>query len=148
MAVTDLRVVCKIITCVSAFTFTELEMAILIFREIVKTAAKLLLLQVWTLCVAGYGKDAIVGAYHRTNDGKEHKIIWCAGLRTRHDFSLMCHSVQRARQPLSHLAWVASWWQGTSCSSSFFSKVWGANWKRANNFYPVADKFTMRTDRK
>ena len=46
MAVTDLRVVCKIIMCVSAFTFTELEleMAImLIFYEIVKTAAKLLL---------------------------------------------------------------------------------------------------------
>ena len=49
VAVTDLRVVCKIVTCVSAFTFTELEMAILIFLEIVKTAAKLLL-QVWTLC--------------------------------------------------------------------------------------------------
>ena len=41
VAITDLRVVCKIITCVSAFTFTELEMAILlIFLEIVKTAAK------------------------------------------------------------------------------------------------------------
>ena len=47
VAVTNLRVVCKIITCVSAFTFTELEMAIiiilLIFLEIVKTTAKLLL---------------------------------------------------------------------------------------------------------
>ena len=79
MAVTDLRVVCKIIRCASAFTFTELEMAILIFLEIVKTAAKLLL-QVWTLCVAGYAKNAIVGAYHRTSDGQEHKIIWRAGL--------------------------------------------------------------------
>ena len=39
VAVTDLRVVFKIITCVSALTFTELEMAIillLIFLEIVK----------------------------------------------------------------------------------------------------------------
>ena len=35
MAVTNLRVVCKIIVCVSAFT----EMAILIFFEIVKAAA-------------------------------------------------------------------------------------------------------------
>ena len=77
MAVTDLRVVCKILTCVSAFTFTELEMAIIF--EIVKTAAKLLL-QVWTLCVAGYAKDAIVGAYHRTSDEQEHKIIGRAGL--------------------------------------------------------------------
>ena len=77
MAVTDLRVVCKIITCVSAFTLT-IEMAI-IFLEIVKTSAKLLL-QVWTLCVAGYAKDAIVGAYHCTSDGQEHKNIWRAGL--------------------------------------------------------------------
>ena len=69
---------CKIITCISVFMFTELEMAILILLEIVKTAAKLLL-QVWTLCVAGYAKDAILGAYHRTSDGQEHKIIWRAG---------------------------------------------------------------------
>ena len=54
------------------------EMAILIFLEIVKTAAKLLL-QVWTLCVASYAKNAIVGTYHRTSDGQEHKIIWRAG---------------------------------------------------------------------
>ena len=52
VSVTNLRVVCKIITCVLAFMFIELEMAIIIFPEIVKTAAKLLL-QVWTLCVAG-----------------------------------------------------------------------------------------------
>ena len=39
--------------------------------------------------------------------------------------------MQRARQPLSRLAWVASRWQGTSCSSSFVSKVLGANWKSA-----------------
>ena len=107
--------------------FTELEMAILIFLEIVKTAAKLLL-QVWTLCVAGYAKDAIVGAYHRTSDGpariQDYLTCWT---RTRHDFSLTCHSVQRARQPLSRLAWVASLWQGTSCSSSFVSIVLGAN---------------------
>ena len=68
VAVTNLRVVCKIITCVSA-AFTEMP-AILIFLEIAKN-----LLQVWTLCVAGYAKDAIVGACHRTSDGQEHKII-------------------------------------------------------------------------
>ena len=89
MAVTDLRVVCKIITCVSALTFTELEMApiILIFLEIVKTAAKLLL-QVWTLCVAGYAKDAIVDAYHRTSDWQEHKIIGRARLERDMIFNL------------------------------------------------------------
>ena len=105
------------------------------------------LLQVWTICVAGYANDAIVGACHRTSDGQEHKIIWRAGLERNTIFPLTCHSMQRARQPLSRLAWVASRWQGTSCSSSFVSKVLGANWKRANNFHPVPDKFAMCTDR-
>ena len=30
-------------------------------------------------CVAGYVKDTIVGAYHRTSDGRKHKIIGRAG---------------------------------------------------------------------
>ena len=59
VAITNLRVVYKIITCISAFT----EMAILIFLEIARDKK---LLQAWTLCVAGYAKDAIVGACHRT----------------------------------------------------------------------------------
>ena len=41
-------------------------------------------------------------ACHRTNDGQEHKIIWRAG--PEQDFLLTCHSVQRARQPLSRRA--------------------------------------------
>ena len=39
-------------------------------------------------------------------------------------------------------------WQGTSCYSSFVSKVLGANYNRANNFHPVADKFAMCTGQK
>ena len=124
-----------------------------IFLEIVKTAAKLLL-QVWTLCVAGYAKVAIVGAYHRTSDGQEHKFIWRAGLERDTIFHLR---VTACREQGSHchderLAWVASRWQGTSCSSSLLSKVLGANYnranQRANNFHPVADKFAMCTDRR
>ena len=100
VAVIDLRVFCKIVTCVSAFTFTELEMAILllIFLEIVKTAAKLLL-HVWTLCVAGYTKDTIVGTYHRTSDGQEYKIIWRAGLERDTIFHLR---VTACREQGSH----------------------------------------------
>ena len=70
VAVTNLRVVCKIITCVSAFT----EMAILIFLEIAR--------EIKSCCKSGHSvlqKDAIVGACHRTSDGQEHKIIWLAG---------------------------------------------------------------------
>ena len=147
MAVTNLRVVCKTITCASAFT----EMAILIiFLEIVQSQRDKKLLQVWTLCVAGYAKDAIVGACHRTSDGQEHKIIWLAGPERDTIFHLR---VTTCREQGSHccderLAWVASRWQGTSCSSSFVSKVLGANYNRANNFHPVADKFAMCTDRK
>ena len=62
----------------------------------------------------------------------------------------MCHSVQGARQPLSSraisLGSFTVRWQGTSCSSSFVSKVLGANYNRANNFHPVADKFAMCTN--
>ena len=86
----------------SAITFTKLEMAIilfLIFLEIVKTTAKLLLLQVWTLCVAGYAKDAIVGAYHRTSDEQEHKIIGGAGLERDTIFHLR---VTACREQGSH----------------------------------------------
>ena len=73
VAVTNLRVVCKIIACC------------------------------WSgHSVTGYAKDAIVDACHRTNDGQEHKIIWRAG--PEQDFLLTCHSVQRARQPLSRRA--------------------------------------------
>ena len=57
----------------------RLSFHILIFLEIVKSQRDKKLLQVWTLCVAGYVKDAIVGACHRTIDGQEHKIIWRAG---------------------------------------------------------------------
>ena len=67
MAVTNLRVVCKIITCVSAFTEK-------IFLEIVKAV-----LLVGTLWVAGYAKDAIVSACHCTSDRQKHKNIWHAG---------------------------------------------------------------------
>ena len=94
------------------------------------------LLQVWTLCVAGYAKDAIVGACLRTSDGQEHKIIWLAGPEQDTIFHLR---VTACREQSSHcrderLACVASRRQGTSCSSSFVSKVLGANYKRANNF--------------
>ena len=87
------------------------------------------------------------------SDGQEHKIIWILD-QNENKFSLKCLSVQGARQPLSpraiSLGSFTVWLQGTSCSSSFVSKVLGANYNmyRANNFYPVADKFAMCTDRK
>ena len=89
--------------------------------------------QVWTLCVAGYAKDAIVGACHRTIDEQEHKIICRAGPEQDTIFHLR---VIACREQGNHcrdeqLAGVASRWQGTSCSSSFVSKVLGANYNRA-----------------
>ena len=131
VAVTNLRVVYKIITCVSAFTD--------------RNSGDTKLLQVWTLCVAGYAKDTIVGARHRTSDGQEHKIIWLAGPERDTIFHL---HVTACREQSSHcrdvrLAWVSSRWQG-----SFVSKVLGANYKKANNFLQVAVKFAMCADRK
>ena len=81
-----------------------------------------------------------------TRDGQEHKSIWRAGPERERIFHLR---VQGARQPLSlraiSLGSFTVRWQGTSCSSSFVSKVLGANYNRANNFHPVADKFAMCT---
>ena len=91
---------------------------------------------------------AIVGACHRTSNGQEHKII----RRVEPERDTIFHlRVTACRGRGSHrqderLAWVASRGQGTSCSSSFVSKVLGANYKRANNFHPVAHKFNMCTD--
>ena len=79
LAVTNLRVVSKIITCVSAFT----EMVI-IFLE---------LLLVWTLSVAGYAKDTIVGACHRTSDGQEHKLF---GMLDQNETRFFTYVTQRA----------------------------------------------------
>ena len=104
-------------------------MAIFIFLDIVKAAAAA---KVWTL---GYAKDTIVGTYHRASDGQEHKIIWRAGLER--DTIFFTYVSQRAESKAANVTislGIASRWQGTSCSSSFISKVLGANWKRANNF--------------
>ena len=95
-------------------------------------------------------RHAIVGACHRTSNGQEHKIIRRAEPERDTIFHLRvtaCRGRGSHRQD-ERLAWVASRGQGTSCSSSFVSKVLGANYKRANNFLPVAHKFTMCTDRK
>ena len=109
VAITFLRVVCKTITCASAFT----EMAISFFLEILN-------LQVWILCVAGYAKDAIVGAL--STGTQDYLACWT---RTRHDFSLTFHSVQRARQPPSRRAVSGGSFTVAGGSSSFVSKVLG-----------------------
>ena len=103
-----------------------------------------------TLCVAGYVKDAIMGACHCTIDGQEHKIVWRAVSERDTIFHLrgkVCRE-QGSHCRDKRLGWEPSPWPWTSCSSSFASKVLGANYNRANNFHPVADKFAMCTDRK
>ena len=73
----------------------------IIFLEIVK------LLQVGTLCITRYAKDAIVSACHRTGNGQEHNIIWGAGQEQDTIFHLR---VTACREQGSHchderLAW-------------------------------------------
>ena len=72
-----------------------------------------------------------MGACHRTSNRQEHKIIRRAEPERDTIFHLR---VTACRGRGSHcqderLAWVASRGQGTSCSSSFVSKVLGANYK-------------------
>ena len=123
VAVTNLRVVSKIIACVQRSRCHRNFLEMLLVR---------------TLRVAGYAKDAIVDACHRTNNGQDHKIIWRAGPEQDKIFYL---GVTACREKGSHcqderLAWVASRGQWTSHSNSFVSKVLGANYNRANNFHP------------
>ena len=83
-----------------------------------------------------------MGAYHRTSNRQEHKIIQRAGPEQDMIFHLHVTTC-RGRGSHGHderLAWVASRGQGTSCSSSFVSKALGANYKTDNNFLPVAQK--------
>ena len=118
---------------------------------------------------ARYVRHATVGACRRTSNRQEHKIIQRAGPEQDTIFHLHVTACRRrgSHRQDERLAWVASRGQGTSCSSSFVSKVLGANFKRANNlvsqatpltkargwcettnnFLPVAQKFTMCTDR-
>ena len=91
-----------------------------------------------------------MGACRRTSNRQEHKITQRAGPEQDTIFHLHVTACRRrgSHRQDQRLAWVASRGQGTSCSSSFVSKVLGANCKTANNFLPVAQKFTMCTDRK
>ena len=79
--------------CVSAFT--KINKSFL-------TAAALLVVTLW---VAGYAKDAIVGACHRTINGQEHKNSWRAGPEQDEIFYLRVTACrEHARQPLSRRA--------------------------------------------
>ena len=95
VAITNLRVVCKIITCASAFT----EIAILLlFLEIVEAAAGLDTLRCRLREGCHCGRLPLHYRRARTQD---YLACWT---RTGHDFSITCHSVQRARQPQSRRA--------------------------------------------
>ena len=52
-------------------------MAIILF---LKNCCKAAAAGLDTALIAGYAKDATVGAYHRTSDWQDHKIIGRAGL--------------------------------------------------------------------
>ena len=127
VAVTNLGVVCKIITCVPAVT----EMAINLSR-----ATK--------SCCCTAGRDAIVDACHRTSDWQEHKIIWRAGPEQDTIFYLR---VTACREQGSHchderLAWVASRGQWNSYSISFVSKVLSERTTRTSILWLINSPYT------
>ena len=64
------------------------------FLEIIK------LLQVWILCVAGYAKDAIVGACHRTIDGQEQRF----GMLDQNETRFFTYLSQRAESKAATVA--------------------------------------------
>ena len=90
-----------------------------------------------------------MGACHCTSDGQEYKIIWRAGPERERIFHLRVTACREQGSHCRHerLAWVASQYggRGLRAPAPFVSKVLGANYNRANNFHPVADKFAMCT---
>ena len=100
MAITNLWVVCKSITCVSAFTEA--------FTKIVKAAAGLDTLH----CRLREGCHC--GRCHCTSDGQEHKIIWRAGPERERIFHLRVTACREQGSHCRHerLAWVASRYGG------------------------------------
>ena len=99
---------------------------------------------------ARYVRHATLGACHRTSNRQEHKIIQRAGPEQDTIFHLHVTACRRRGSHGHHerLAWVASRGQGTSCSSSFVSKVLGANYKTALTTFFLWLKNSMCTDRK
>ena len=120
MAITNLRFVCKTITCASAFTKWPFFLEIILYNKRCCT----LRCRLRERCHCGR-----LPSHYRRARTQDYLACWT---RTRHDFSLTCHSVQRARQPLSRRAISRSSFTVAGGSSSFVSKVLGANCKRAN----------------
>ena len=90
------------------------------FLEIVKAAAG------QDTQSAGYAKDAIVDACHRTNDGQEHKIIWRAGPEQDTIFYLRVTACREQGSPCQdeRLAWVAHGGSGLRTPTHSSRKSW------------------------
>ena len=114
VAVTNLRVVCKIYSrAKSNGRGFSLKLFILGLQR-----------------AARYVRHATVGACRRTSNRQEHKITQRAGPEQDTIFHLHVTACRRrgSHRQDERLAWVASRGQGTLCSSSFVSKVLGANY--------------------
>ena len=88
-----------------------------IFLEIVKAVAGLDTLR------CRLREDAIVGAYHCTSDGQEHKNIWRAGPEREQIFHLRVTACREQGSHCRHerLAWVASRYGGRGLRAPAYS---------------------------
>ena len=122
VAITKLLVMCKKSHVLSAFMHKC--MAIIIFYPEIYSVQ---LLYVGPQ-VARYEKYAIVGTCHCTSNEQRHKNIRRAGPERDMIFHLRVTACrgQGSHRHEERLVWVASQGQGTSCCSSFISKILGA----------------------
>ena len=128
VAVTNLRVVCKIITCHrNGYNLSRDGKSCCWSGHSALQATQRMPL--WTLAIAlATGKNTRLF-------GSEQDTIFYLRVTACREQGSHCQD--------ERLAWVASRGQWTSYYNSFVSKVLGANYNRANNFHPVADKFAM-----
>ena len=105
VAVTNLRVVCKIVTCVSAFTEMASEMAKLIFLEIVKSQRDK------SCCRSGHSalqatrRMPLWALAFALSTGKNTRLFGLLDQNETWFFYLrVCVTAQRARQPMSRRA--------------------------------------------
>ena len=133
VAVTNLRFVCKTITCASAFT----EMAISFFLEISKSCCRsgysalqaTRKMPLWALAISLSTNTRLFGVLDQNETKFFTYLSQCAESKA---------ATVMSRQAISGGSFTVA-----GGSSSFVSKVLGANCKRGNNFNPVADKFAM-----
>ena len=86
-------------------------------------------------------------SHYRRARTQDYLACWT---RTRHDFSLTCHSVQRARQPLSRRDWRGELHggRGLRAPAHLSRKSWERTARKLTTLYVILWLINLPSDRK